>query len=231
MSDPIYALDAGIRKELGKGAARRMRKAGQVPAVLYGAGKDPQSVTLAHNKVIKALENESFFSHILTITIDNKPEKVILKDLMRHPFKPKILHMDFQRVSDTKALHVRVPIHFIDAEICAGVKAEGGIFSRLITDIEVSCLPANLPEFIAAECKDLGIGDSLTISQLTIPEGVEALALIQGKDHDYAVATVIAPRGGGDEEEETTATEEEESTEDSSTEEETKGKETKGKKT
>jgi large subunit ribosomal protein L25 len=186
-----FELEAQARQDQGKGASRRLRRAEQVPAILYGAGKEATPLFLDHNKVIVALQNEGFYTHILTLKVGKEAEKVILKDLQRHPFKPRILHMDFQRIRADEKLKMHVPLHFIGTENAPGVK-EGGLLSHLLSDVEVSCLPANLPEFIEVDVSNLGLDQLLHLSELKLPQGVELVALSHGRD--LPVANVHLPR-------------------------------------
>ena len=189
-----FTLAAEPRTDTGKGASRRLRHAGRTPAIIYGADKEPSMVTLRHDDLLHASEDEAFFSHILTIDCDGSSEQVIIKDMQRHPAKIQIMHADFQRIDADHALHVNVPLHFINEDKCAGVKA-GGIVSHLMTEIEITCLPSNLPEFIEVDMTNVNTGESVHISELTLPEGVSSVALSHGEDHDQAIATIHVPRG------------------------------------
>lgn len=191
----VFELKAQARVEHGKAKSRRMRReAGVVPAVVYGAKKEPVSVSLAHNEVVKALENEAFYSHVLTLEIDGKAEKVVLKDLQRHVFKPVILHMDFMRVDAKSKLNMTVPLHFINEEVAKGVKLGGGVITHNMTDVEISCLPADLPEYIEVDMADVEIDQSVHLSDIKLPKGVEIVALAHGADHNYTVAAISAPK-------------------------------------
>lgn len=192
MAEVSFDLQAESRDQFGKGHSRRMRRIeNKIPAVIYGAHKNPQSVTLDHNEVLKALDHEAFYSHILTISVDGKrKEKVILKDLQRHVYKPKILHMDFQRVSSKEAIKMKVPVHLLGAEDAPGVKDDGGIMSHNMTEIEISCLPADLPEYIEVDVANLNIGDAIHLSEITVPEGVSIVELMHGEGHDHAIVSV-----------------------------------------
>jgi large subunit ribosomal protein L25 len=194
-----FEINAKVRTDIGKGASRRMRHAGIIPAIIYGAGKDPVSLSLSHNEINNNLSNESFYSHILTVNIDGKSEKAVLKDLQRHPYKPSILHLDLQRVSDTEKLSLRVPLHFINEDNCVGVKQDGGKISHQMTDVEISCLPKDLPEFIEVDLANVKTGEIVHLSNLTIPENVDLVSLAHG---DLPVASVNLPRGTQEEEEE-----------------------------
>jgi len=199
-----FELAASIRKDLGKGATRRLRKQDMVPAVVYGAGEDPVSITLSHNQLLHGTENEAFFSHILSIDIEGKEEKVIIKALQRHPAKPILMHADFLRVSMKEALKVHVPIHFIGEDIAPGAKA-GGVVTHDMVDVEISCLPKDLPEFIEVDVSGLEIGESLHLSDLKLAEGLEIVALVQGEDHDLQVVAIQANRAAVAEDDEVDA--------------------------
>jgi large subunit ribosomal protein L25 len=189
-----YSLDAEPRSDLGKGASRRLRRTGRVPAILYGAGVDPQNISLDHNKIRQELENEAFYSHILTVNLEGKKQKVILRDLQRHPAKPVILHVDFLRVSDDQEINMHVPLHFIGEDVCHGVKMEGGQISHQITEVEVTCLPKNIPEFIEVDLTELHIGDSIHLTEMKLPEGIILTALTHGEGHDQQVVNVHAAK-------------------------------------
>jgi large subunit ribosomal protein L25 len=188
-----FEFDAELRGSLGKGASRRLRRANKVPAVLYGGSTGPVALMLDHNKILRSLENEAIYSHILTIRFNGKEEKAVLKDLQRHPSKPVILHMDFQRVSESNRLRVRVPLHFVNQETCVGVK-KGGLVTHNMADVEVVCLPKDLPEYIEVDLAQVDIGEIIHLSDLKLPAGVEIHALLQGAEHDLAVASVQASR-------------------------------------
>jgi large subunit ribosomal protein L25 len=207
MSDQ-FELHAEVREDLGKGASRRLRRlADHVPAIIYGGDKDPQPLTLIRKDLEKALENEAFYSHVLTINVGKDKQKAILKDLQRHPARESVMHADFLRVNENKAIKVHVPIHFINEEKSYGVKTQGGIVQHQETDIEVQCLPSKIPEYIEVDMLKVEIGQIIHLSDITLPEGVASVALALGEDHDLAVASIIAPRGGSDAEEEAAAPE------------------------
>lgn len=191
-----FELEAQARQDKGKGASRRLRRAEQVPAILYGAGKEATPILLDHNKVLVALQQESFYTHILTLKVGSEIEKVILKDLQRHPYKPRILHMDFLRVRADEKIKMHVPLHFIGTDKAPGVK-EGGLLSHLVSDVEISCLPANLPEFIEVDVSELALDKLLHLSELKLPTGVELVALSHG--HDLPVASIHLPRAEAEE--------------------------------
>ncbi len=196
MSDQ-FELHAEVRNDLGKGASRRLRRtADLVPAIIYGGKKDPQALTLVRKDLEKSLENEAFYSHVLSINIGGTAEKAILKDLQRHPARNDVMHADFLRVDDAVAIKVHVPIHFLNEAACHGVKMQGGMIQHQVTDIEVQCLPADIPEYIEVDMIDVHTGDIIHLSDITLPEGVTSVALALGEDHDLAIASVIPPKGG-----------------------------------
>ena len=196
MSD-AFEIHAPARTELGKGASRRLRRqADLVPAIVYGEDKAPVSISIPHKDLIKAIANEAFFSHIIKLVIDKKAEQVVIKALQRHPAKARVLHADFQRVSADHAITVAVPLHFINEDKCKGVKLGGGSIIKVITELQVSCLPKDLPEFIEVDMIDVGVGEAIHISGIKLPKGVTSVDLIHGHDADNAVVSVLAPRGG-----------------------------------
>jgi len=197
MSDQL-AISATSRSDLGKGASRRLRRnADMIPAIIYGAGKDPEPLSIVRKDIEKALENEAFYSSVLSVQIGERTEKAILKDLQRHPAKDRVMHADFLRVDEAKPVKMNVPIHFINEQKCHGVKVQGGIIEHQATDIEVSCLPGAIPEFIEVDMAEVHAGQIVHLSDIPLPEGVTAVALQLGADHDIAIAAVNAPRGGG----------------------------------
>lgn len=200
MSDE-FTLDAELRSDMGKGASRRLRRSNKVPAIIYGGENDAVAITLDHHQVSHRLQNEAFYSHILTLNVNGKAEEAVLRDLQRHPSKQQILHVDFQRVSKDRAVHVHVPLHFLNEDKCVGVKQGGGLISKIITEVEVSCLPKDLPEFIEIDLIDLNVGSSIHLSEMKLPEGVSLVALSHGGEHDTSVVSVHKQRGGSDEDE------------------------------
>jgi len=194
-----FELSAEVRTDMGKGASRRLRRTETVPAIIYGGGSDPQMISLAHKEIKRHLENEAFYSHVLTLNLAGKPEKVILRDLQRHPYKPVILHADFLRVDNKTRLTMNVPLHFINEEVSVGVKQQGGLIAHLASDVEVSCLASDLPEFIEVDLIDLELGGSIHLSQLKLPKGVDVVALSHGPDHDLAIVSINKPRGASEE--------------------------------
>jgi len=195
-----FVLNAVVRGDVGKGASRRLRNDELVPAIVYGGTQQPRNVSLSHRELVKALENEAFFSHLITLKLEDGAEEVILKDLQRHPARPRILHADFQRVSRDRKLHVHIPLHFINQEKCHGVKNQGGIIQHNANEVHVTCLPQDLPEFIEVDMTAYHVGQAVHLSDLKLPAGVESVELSHGPEHDIPVATVLAPKGGAVEE-------------------------------
>jgi large subunit ribosomal protein L25 len=190
-----FTLHAKGREDTGKGASRRLRRlAGEIPAIVYGGKKAATQISLSQKDVTKALENEAFYSHIISLDVDGKSEDVIIKDLQRHPAKAFVMHMDFFRVSKTTKLQTRAPLHFINEEACVGVKLGGGLIAHSMTDLEISCLPKDLPEYIEVDMADIEIGQTVHLSDIKLPKGVESVALSHGDDHDLPVAAVNKPK-------------------------------------
>jgi len=189
-------LQAKGREDTGKGASRRLRRlAGEIPAIIYGGGKKkPAQISLVHKDVMKSLENEAFYSQILTLDVDGKSEEVILKDVQRHPAKPIVLHMDFLRISKNTQLTTKVSIHFINEDACVGVKVGGGIVAHSMTELDIQCLPKDLPEFVEIDLAEVELGQTLHISDIVLPKGVESVALSHGADHDLPVVSVNKPK-------------------------------------
>lgn len=193
-----FEIGAELRTDVGKGASRRLRNAGLVPGILYGAGQDPVNLSVNQNELLRHLEHEAFYSHVLDLKLAGKAEQVVLKDLQRHPARPMVLHVDFQRVSASQKLHMHVPLHFINEDICPGKKA-GGLVSHLLTEVEVTCLPRDLPEYIEVDLANMDMDDTLSLTDLKVPAGVELVALSHGEDHDQGVVSIHKTRGGGEE--------------------------------
>lgn len=187
----VFEVEASIRSDKGKGASRRLRREKKVPGIVYGGGEAAVSLTIEHNKMAKSLENEAFYSRILTLKTDDKSERVILKDIQRHPFKARLLHIDFQRVKADEKLTMNVPIHFIGAEKSPGVK-EGGLVSHLMSDVEITCLPDDLPEFIAIDLTEMTLNETKHMSDLKLPKGVEIVGL--SEENDQAIVSIHMPR-------------------------------------
>ena len=196
-----FILNAEARDDMGKGASRRLRRAGKVPAIMYGAGKEPTSISLSHIELAHQLENEAFFSHILTVKLGGKDESAIVKDLQRHPGKPIIMHVDLQRVSAKEKIRVNVPLHFINEEESPGVK-EGGLITHSVTEVEVACLPGDLPEYIEVDLGNLEMNGICHLSEIKLPSGVELVELSHGEGHDQPIASVHMPRAAKEETEE-----------------------------
>ena len=192
------ALKATSRSVQGTGASRRLRRADKVPGIVYGGGKDAAVIELDHNEIYHKLRLEAFHASILDLELDGKSEQVLLRDVQMHAWKQNVQHIDFQRVDAAKKIHMKVPLHFINADIAPGVKQSGGIVSHIINELNISCLPKDLPEFIEVDLKDLAAGHSIHLSQLTMPAGVESIAL--NRKDDQSVATIIIPRAVASEE-------------------------------
>jgi large subunit ribosomal protein L25 len=192
--DNQFQIAAEPRSDLGTAFARRLRHAGRVPAVIYGAGQPNTDITLDHNNIIHQLEQEAFHSHVLTVDIGGRNEQVILRDVQMHPYKRLVMHLDFLRVSADRKLRMMVPVHFIGEEASIGVKQHGGVVSHLLPEIEIECLAKDLPEFIAVDISTMDIDQSVHLSDLVLPPGVSIPALTLGHDHDLPVVAMHAPR-------------------------------------
>ena len=189
-----HQLAVTLRKDEGKGASRRLRRTGSVPAVVYGGGKlDPVSIQIAHKDVYMASQNEWFYSAIIDLSLGGDVQKVLLRDMQRHPFKQQILHLDFLRINEDEAIRVRVPLHFINQESSPAGKTGGAIIMHEMTEVEISCLPKDLPEFIEVDLAELKVDDIIHLSGLKLPKGTEIVEPKLGKEHDIAV--VIAKLG------------------------------------
>ncbi|GMQ89509.1 MAG: 50S ribosomal protein L25/general stress protein Ctc [Gammaproteobacteria bacterium] len=196
----IFELEAESRSDQGKGASRRLRHDGMVPAVIYGGSKEPQSIKLVHSEILKRLDHEAFYSHILTVKVDGKPTKTILRDMQRHPAKPVIMHMDFMRIDEKKPIRVHVPLHFIGADVAPGSKA-GGLISHDVVEVALEVLPKHLPEYIEVDISAMDIGDILHLTDLKLPETGSLVELARGEGHDLPIVSIHVRRGGADEEE------------------------------
>jgi large subunit ribosomal protein L25 len=188
-----FEVTATARKTQGTGASRRLRHAGRVPAIVYGANQPAANIELDHNTVYHQLKHEAFHASILTLDIEGKKEQVLLRDVQMHPWKMQVMHMDFQRVNPNAKIHMKVPLHFVNAEIAPGVKLGGGNITHVLNEAEVSCLPKDLPEFIEVDLSGLQAGHSLHLSEVKLPAGVEFVELHRGSDS--AVASCVIPRG------------------------------------
>ena len=197
-----FIVVAETRVDEGKGASRRLRRLeGKMPAVIYGTDQEAQSLTLIRKDFEYMLENEACFSSILEVQVDGKSQNAIIKDIQRHPAKGFPMHADFLRVRMDQAIKVNVPLHFINEEQCTGVKLGGGMIQKQATDIEIQCLPKDLPEYLEVDMLEVELGGIVHLSDITLPEGAIATALELGDDHDLAIASVIAPRGIKDDDE------------------------------
>lgn len=185
-----FELQAEARSDLGRRFTRRMRRSGKIPAVVYGGSKAPKSLLLEERSLNKQLADENFFSHILTLKSDEGSEQVIIKSLQRHPCRGDVMHLDFQRVSQDKRIKVRIPLHFLHEESAAGVKM-GGRIEHFVPNVEVLCLPKDLPSFIAVDLTEVQLGQVLHLSDLKMPENVQVAQLALGSDHDMPVVGVV----------------------------------------
>ncbi|MBK7954067.1 MAG: 50S ribosomal protein L25/general stress protein Ctc [Candidatus Accumulibacter sp.] len=192
-----FTFEARKRTLQGSGASRRLRRAQRVPAVVYGGAAAPELIDLDHNEILLNLRKEAFHSSVLTLSIDGVLQTVVLRDSQTHPWKPLVLHCDFQRVDSTHAIHQRVPLHFVNADIAPGVKISGGNVSHVLNDIEVSCLPQDLPQFVEVDLKDLEAGHSIHLSALVFPAGVTPVG---HGDDDPVVVSIPTKKGGGESE-------------------------------
>ena len=197
MSNSLEIL-AQTRTDAGKAHARRLRHAESIPAIVYGAGKDPVNLTLVHKDINHTLQNEAAFSQILTLTVDGKSEPVVIKAVQRHVYKPKILHVDFLRVKAKEQITMNVPLHYINEDSCLGLKA-GGILTKLFTEVEIKCLPADLPEFIEVDINALEVDRSLHMSEISLPKGVEFSTEIT-PENDLGIVSISKPKSQTEEE-------------------------------
>lgn len=183
------------RVDQGTGASRRLRRAGQLPGIIYGANKDAESITLDHNELYHLLRKEAFHSSVLNVVVEGKKQTVILRDTQWHPYKQQVLHIDFQRVNASEKLHIKVPLHFINAEVSPAVKLAGQIITHVINEVDVACLPKNLPEFIEVDLSALESEQSLHVSDIKLPKGVE---IVHHGDSNPVIATALKTGGGAD---------------------------------
>lgn len=197
-----FTLNATSRDVTGKGSSRRLRRLeGLVPGIVYGGQADPAQISIRHNELVKLLDDEAFYSSVVNLSIEGKDESVILKDLQRHPAKPVILHADFQRVDAKVEITVSVPLHFVNEDVCVGVKMQSGSILHEASEVEVRCLPADLPEYIEVDMAEIEAGVTLHLSDLTLPSGVVSTQLALGEGHDQPIVAVKKPAGGQTEEE------------------------------
>ncbi|MFA7095006.1 MAG: 50S ribosomal protein L25/general stress protein Ctc [Gammaproteobacteria bacterium] len=195
-----FQLNAELRSDKGKGASRRLRRANRVPAIIYGMDKEPTPVSFNHDELVRALQHEAFYAHVLKINLGGRSEKAVLRDVQRHPAKPVILHIDLQRVSESEKIRVNVPFHFLGEDVAPGVKQGGGMVFRAMVDAEVECLPKDLPEFIEVDVSNLNLGESIRLSEVKLPEGVAFVEPAHGQDP--VVATIHGGRMAAAEDEE-----------------------------
>ncbi len=201
-----FELKAEKRSSLGTAPSRRMRKEGKIPAVVYGGGSAPADVILSHSAILKSLENEAFYSHVLSIEVDGKKEDVLLKDVHRHPNGKHILHLDFLRVGADTKIRKLVPIHFVGEDVAPGVKL-GGQLTHTMNSVEIVCLVKDLPEFIEVDLSNLGLGETFHLTDIKLAEGMKIAELMQGGDHNQSVAVIHKPRGASADETEEAAEE------------------------
>ena len=201
MSDNIV-LNAELRSDSGKGASRRLRHQGLVPAIVYGGDRDPAQISIAHNEFIHELENDAIYTQVIELRVGEKKQDVILRDLQRHPYKNKIMHADFFRIDENKPIKVVVPIHVDNADVCVGVREDGGMMTQIVTEIEIIALPKDLPENLIIDAADVHLGDTLHLTDIQMPEGVQIVALtyledvedIEHDDHNVGVLSVVKTR-------------------------------------
>ena len=195
-------LNATLREGQGKGASRRLRHTKQLPAIVYGAGKEPVSISLLQKDIQHKLPDESFYSQVLSLSIDGKTEDVLIRDIQHHPYKMEVMHMDFARVDAKKVVHIHSQLHFIGEDVAPGIKTEDGVISHVLIEVELECLAKNIPEFIEVDLSDMHVGDVIHLSDLKMPEGVEVLALKHGDDNDSVVASMHVRKVAVEEEDE-----------------------------
>tara|TARA_B100001559_G_scaffold295457_1_gene277873 strand:+ start:1232 stop:1969 length:738 start_codon:yes stop_codon:yes gene_type:complete len=183
-----FNLIAEMRDDQGKGASRRLRRQGMVPAVIYGAGRDPRNLMFDHNKVLRQLEDPSFYSSILNVKVGEKSRAAIVKDIQRHPSKKQIIHIDLQRIVEDEQIKMQIPIHYLGEEDAVGVKIGGGTVTKIMTELEISCLPKDLPEFLEVDISELELDQMLNVSDISLPEGVEISDII--KEQDQAIVSI-----------------------------------------
>jgi large subunit ribosomal protein L25 len=197
MSSQHFVINAQTRETSGRSASRCLRRQEKLPGIIYGAKKDPQTLTFDHNEILHALEHEAFYSSIIEIKIDgNNTQKAVIKDLQRHAYKPKLMHIDFLRVDENTEIHIHVPLHYVGT--CTAVEEEGGVINHLMNEVEVVCLPKDLPEYIEVDISNLKLDETIHLSQLKIPAGVQLAELIHG--NDAGVANVHIPRASKEDE-------------------------------
>ena len=188
-----FEVVAQPRTALGTNASRRLRRTGMIPAILYGGGKDSVPLSLEENRIRKQIENEAFAAHVLTVKVEDEESQAVLKSVHRDPVTDRVIHMDFQRISASSEIHMHVPLHFVNEEDCPGKRA-GGIVTHLLVEVEVGCLPKDLPEFIEVDMESIDVGDSVHLSELVLPEGVHIMTLAHNPDNDQPVVSVQHPQ-------------------------------------
>jgi large subunit ribosomal protein L25 len=192
-----YKIPAEMRTDVGKGASRRLRRAGRIPAVVYGGDREPASITIDHDFLLHEAEEEAFHSSILELNVGKKKQAVVLRDLQRHPFKPLLTHADFLRVSDDQEIRMHVPIHFVDEENSPAGKEGGVVISHQVVEVEIEALPKHLPEYLEVDLSKLEPGESVMLSDIPLPEGVIIpLLTYEGEEHDYSIVTALFIRAG-----------------------------------
>ncbi|MGE5130480.1 MAG: 50S ribosomal protein L25/general stress protein Ctc [Sphingomonadaceae bacterium] len=192
-------ISARKREAQGTGASRRLRRSGRVPGILYGGDRQPVNIELEHKDLLQKLHNEAFHASILTLKLDGEAaEQVLLRSFNMHPYRPMVQHVDFQRVSKDKKIHMKVPLHFVNADKSPGVKEQGGVANHIMNEIDITCFPDDLPEFVEVDLGNLAVGNSIHVRELKLPKGVEA---VLHKEEDPVVATVILPALVSEEEE------------------------------
>ena len=198
MSD--FTLNASVRNDLGKGASRRLRRANlEVPAIVYGGEQAPQPISVEKSAFYKAVESESFFASVINLVIDGKSEQVVVRDMQRHPYKPLITHADFLRVDATHEITINVPLHVLGEDTSPAIKDNGGELHVLANEVQISCLPKDLPDFLEVDITDVELGSTLHLTDLKLPAGVTLVELTHGEDHDQAILSVTKPKvRGGD---------------------------------
>jgi large subunit ribosomal protein L25 len=206
MAKFTFELEVEPREVHGKGASRRLRRLdNMVPGIVYGGEETPASIMIPHHKVLKALSNEAVFSHILTLSLKGKKQKVVLKDVQRHPYNSRVAHMDFMRIDENKAITMHVPLHFLGQDVCPGVVLEGGIVTHHMVEVEVKCLPKDLPEFIEIDLTNAPLDTVVHLSQLTLPKNVDLISVVHSAEDDLPVVSIHKSRRPADEEEEAQA--------------------------
>jgi large subunit ribosomal protein L25 len=196
-----FRVEAELRKDVGKGASRRLRRGDdRVPGIIYGGGREPQPLTLGLAALNKSLESEAFYSQIIEVVVDGEAQQAVLRDLQRHPASHKLQHVDFLRVTADHAIDVHIPLHFVNEDKCVGVKQGGGNIVHSMNEVLVRCLPKDLPQYIEVDMTAVEVGHTVHLSDLQLPANVRLVELIHGEEHDSAVVSVLSPRGGAGEE-------------------------------